>query len=97
VLLAIFGAGFTCLGSLVIVMAPGDGQTGIVAFPLLCLGGVLGITAILLALSKAVISEARYIIAFIALVATGSVLASFVACPLHESGILMHNLRPRKH
>ena len=46
--LAVGGSILICLGSFVAYAAPGDGQTGMVCFPLWGLGGLMGISSVVI-------------------------------------------------
>ena len=78
--LAAIGALLICVGSLLIILAPGDGQTGMIAFPLWALGTLLGMVSIILCLGVKAQQVEWLIIAICAVVAIGSVVASYGAC-----------------
>lgn len=83
--LAILGAGAIGLGSFVVIVAPGDGQTGMVAFPLWGIGALLGIGSIL---GLLIAKPGRAVggpVAGLALLAIGSVVWSYVVCMRMES------------
>ena len=77
--LGIAGCGAICFGSIVAGTFPGDGQTGMVAFPLWLLGGALGITALLMAAFRPEDRRSLPILLVLAALATGSVFWSYKA------------------
>lgn len=83
--LAAIGALLICVGSLLVILAPGDGQTGMTTFPLWALGALLGMVSVVLCLGVKAVQMEWLIIAICAFVSIGSVVASFGACYAYES------------
>jgi len=77
--LAIGGTVLICLGSFFVIAAPGDGQTGMFAFPLWFFGGWAGLAAIGSVVSRRNSSGISASIIGLALVSIGSVVWGFVA------------------
>jgi len=73
--LAFVGTALICAGSFFAIVAPGDGQTGMVTFPLWVLGAVAGIVA----LGRAARGDARSEVLILAGIAIASVVWSFLA------------------
>lgn len=82
------GCVLICLGSGVAALVPGDGQTGIVAFPLIGLGGFFGISALSHIRNPQLSLQDRATIAVfasMAVIALGvSVLVSMLYVPPHR-------------
>jgi peptidoglycan/LPS O-acetylase OafA/YrhL len=79
VVLGILGCGAICFGSLVAGTFPGDGQTGMVAFPLWIVGGAFGITALLMAAFRREDRPSLLALLALAVLAIGSVFWSYKA------------------
>jgi hypothetical protein len=71
------GAPSILLGSLVIIAAPNDGQTGMVAFPLWAFGAAMGLIATALAIWSTV--RTRWLVAGLALVSLISIVLAWRA------------------
>lgn len=77
VTLAVLGASFICFGSFFAIVAPGDGQTGMIAFPAWAIGACSGMSAI--SKSASASKATKKAVGAIAVVAIGSVVWSLVA------------------
>ena len=84
VVLAVLGTVAICLGSFVAIVAPGDGQTGMVTFPLFFLGSMLGIGSIIGFLATRPGSGTGWCVAALAAIAIGSVIWSYLASAAYE-------------
>jgi hypothetical protein len=82
--LAAVGACLIGLGSFIVIAAPGDGQTGMTAFPLWMFGGALGLSSLFAMRSQDLPSGARGAIIFCAVAAIVSVILSFVVCATYK-------------
>jgi len=82
-------AGLGCLsicgGSFFVIMAPGDGQTAMVAYPLWGIGAAFGLTSMTNSLEAGVSRETRRIVAALAMIAVLSVVWGYVASVQYES------------
>ena len=85
IVLGLIGAVLICFGSIVAIAAPGDGQTGMVTFPLWLLGGCAGVAAIVFALKEPRSIGVLVCVAVFAAAAVGSVVSSFVASSRYSS------------
>ncbi|MGV3617871.1 MAG: hypothetical protein ACO1SV_21305 [Fimbriimonas sp.] len=82
--LAIGGTLLICAGSAIGMLAPGDGQTGMIVFPAWLLGGMAGLVALLLVLFDRGARPAWGIVAICAIVAFSSVAGVFQASEAYE-------------
>jgi len=77
--IAVLATLLICAGSFFGIVAPGDGQTGMITFPLWFLGAVLGVWAIRLSLVAGSPRGHRWVVLLLAIIAFASVVWSFVA------------------
>ena len=82
--LAVTGTALICFGSWTVARAPGDGQTGMVVYPLYLFGGALGIFAIIRASRQAVPGVVVGAIWLLAAISIASVVWGFVATMQYE-------------
>lgn len=83
---AVVGLLLIAFGSLIVVAAPGDGQTGMVVFPLLGIGGTLGIIAIVRAWNIRSIEP----VAIVVVGTCAAIAAAFVAWAIIASSRYSH-------
>jgi len=74
---AIFATCFICIGSFFIIVAPGDGQTGACAFPLMLIGLIFAIVSIC---HGGLNRENRGVVGGLAVTSALLLLSSYVAC-----------------
>jgi hypothetical protein len=82
--LAVAGTLLICAGSAIGMLAPGDGQTGMVVLPAWFLGGMAGLAALLLVIFDQEARSAWGIVAVCAIVAFASVAGVFQATSAYE-------------
>ena len=94
VLIAVAGAFLVCFGSMFGILAPGDGQTGMLLFPLWGAGGVLGVISIVLSWQRRAPIWQRGVIVILALGALVSVVWSFVAAQSYSAELSQRGGKP---
>lgn len=84
-ILSVLATFLVCIGSLVVILAPGDGQTGMVAFPLWLAGGVLWLVSFGLAMFSERNLGPWWSVVVLGLLSRASVHHAFKASTLRES------------
>lgn len=84
-ILATVGCTLICIGSFVAISAPGDGQTGMVTFPLWLIGGALGIVTIVSYVAQGAQRSGGGWLILLGGISIGSVIWSFAAASRYET------------
>ncbi len=91
--LAVIGFVLISLGSLLVIVAPGDGQTGMFAIPLWFVGGLLGVAAIIFSLGRSGTGRERTWVLVSALLSLASVAWAVTAAMQYSQ---QHHSQPRE-